>query len=202
MNPFRLIEKKDNKRLTWKNGLGHTDEIAIYPPSAELKKGDFLWRISSARIEQASPFSLFPNHDRFLVVLTGGGLRLTHCFVEGEEEEQVDIPLLTPYEFPGDVPSRCELRAGPITDLSVFIRKGEVESQVDTRSFDEGDEFEWLPAGRWNFVVVVSGLFESGESTLTPGDTLSLELQSPATHPVILKASDGPGTLVMVSLSG
>ncbi len=194
-----LLEKKNFKRLTWKNGLGFTDEIAIHPEGADLRKGDFLWRISSARIEQASPFSVFPNHDRFLVVLSGGGVRLTHTFVEGEEEG-VDVPLFYPYEFPGDVPSRCELTAGPITDLSVFIRKGEVEALVETANAEAQEIFSWVPAGRWNFAVVVDGTFEYGGKTLSPGDALSLSVDNPGETSIDLTAQMKPGKIVTISL--
>ncbi|NBS41943.1 hypothetical protein EBS80_04795 [bacterium] len=65
-----------------------TDEIAIYPEGASLAKGDFKWRLSSARIESASSFSMFPMHDRVLVVLKGHGIRMAHTYEEGEPEEE------------------------------------------------------------------------------------------------------------------
>lgn len=201
MFPFRVLKKSNSKRLTWKNGLGYSDEIAIHPELAELKKGDFLWRISSARIEQASPFSIFPNHDRILVVLSGGGLKLTHSFIEGEEEEQVEIPLLSPYEFPGDITSRCELISGPIQDLSVFIRKGEVEAQVESISVTEGEDYAWRPSGRWNFIFIASGSFECANHTLSSGDTLSLEMNSPCTESIPVQARNGDGKIITISLN-
>lgn len=63
-----ILKKSGFQRSVWKNGLGFTDQIAIYPHEAELKRGEFLWRISSARIERDSPFSAFPEHDRILLV--------------------------------------------------------------------------------------------------------------------------------------
>src|SRR4051794_12660438 len=104
MSSSRIIQKENYKRSTWKNGLGFTDEIAIYPPDSNLVQGNFLWRLSSARIEKASPFSAFPNHDRILLVLKGAGLKLIHTFEEGSEDEVIEVPKLEPYEFPGDVP--------------------------------------------------------------------------------------------------
>src|ERR1700745_1262965 len=101
---MRLLPKTNYKRSTWKNGLGFTDEIAIYPPQASLVKGDFLWRVSSEEIGKPSPFSTFPPHDRILLVLKGAGIRIFHTIEEGSDEDVSEIPPLELYEFPGDVP--------------------------------------------------------------------------------------------------
>ena len=194
----KVLRKKDYPRATWKNGLGHTDEIAIYPPGAELKKADFLWRVSSARIENAAPFSIFPAHDRVLVVLEGNGLKLTHTFEEGNED-LVEVLPLSPYEFPGDVPSRCQLINGPITDLSVFVRKAETEALVEVIEVD--DAYPWKPAGRWNFAFAAAGDF----SEFARGDTLQVYLDEPlGEHEAIEIKSTGqaPGKLVLISLQG
>ncbi|RYZ62872.1 MAG: HutD family protein, partial [Proteobacteria bacterium] len=116
MSGTELLTPDRYSRAKWKNGLGHTDQIAIYPENADLRKSDFLWRISTARIENSSDFSIFPDHDRNLIVLEGQGMRLTHTFPESDSADTVELPKLEPYEFPGDVPSRCELMGGPIQD--------------------------------------------------------------------------------------
>ena len=175
-----LITKENYKRSTWKNGLGFTDEIAIHPPGAVLAQGNFLWRLSSARIEKASPFSLFPNHDRMLIVLKGNGIKLMHTFEEGGDDEVVEVPVLEPYEFPGDVPSRCELTNGPITDFSIFLRKAEVEPLVQIIELAETETHTWIPEGRWNFAFAIQGNFETETSSLNEGNTLSLEHATPS----------------------
>jgi hypothetical protein len=196
---LKIIRRESYKRATWKNGLGFTDEIAIYPEDATLQKGDFLWRISSARIEKASPFSLFPNHDRTLVILQGAGVRLLHTYEPGEEPEVVELTPLEPYEFPGDVPSRCELIEDGVTDLSVFVRSAEAEGQTEVRAVDDSEPFDWVPTGRWCFAYVTDGEFEvfapgAGDVLqLHEGDTLQLEL--PSGDPVRFH---GSGALVLV----
>lgn len=209
MANITTIAKQAYKRATWKNGLGHTDEIAIYPATASLARGDFLWRLSSARIAQGSPFSAFPEHDRTLVVLDGAGLKLTHTFEE-EQVETVEVPALSPYDFPGDVPSRCELISGPITDLSVFVRKAEAEVVTDVAEVEPGDTFDWVPAGRWNFAFATASNFNvtsplsGGTLKLAAGDTLAIELDEPLSEeePVRLTSASGLGKLVLVSIQG
>ena len=168
-----ILKKNNYKRSTWKNGLGFTDEIAIHPPGSSLAKGDFLMRLSSARIEKASPFSMFPAHERVLVVLEGEGIRMAHTFEPGEPEDVNEVLQLQPYEFPGDIQSRCELIEGPITDFSVFVRTGEVFQDVRVKNITEGEEFSWIPEGKWNFAYAIDGSLECGEGLLELGDTLA-----------------------------
>ena len=202
MPSLTLLPKKDFLRSTWKNGLGFTDQIAIYPPGAGLAQGNFLWRLSSARIEKASPFSVFPYHDRILLVLKGAGIRLIHTFEEGGEEETIDLPPLESYEFPGDVPSRCELMDGPIIDFSIFLRKAEVEPLVEIVEIAPQKSFSWSAQGRWNFAFAVSGNFQTSAGTLEEGGAASIERnqvesESDAT---LIEGRETHGKLLLISL--
>lgn len=195
------------KRAAWKNGLGYTDEIAIYPETATLQKGDFIWRMSSARIEKASPFSVFPNHDRTLVILQGAGVRLYHTYEPGEEPEQVELTPLEPYDFPGDVPSRCELISGGVTDLSIFTRKAEAEALTEVQAADESEPLDWVPSGRWNFAYVADGSFEvyiPGQGDvirISEGETLRVEIDSPLMDGEAVRWI-GSGVLVFANIQG
>jgi environmental stress-induced protein Ves len=198
-----VIQKESYARSRWKNGLGYTDQIAIHPENADLKSANFLWRLSSAAIEQSSEFSLFPNHDRVLMILKGVGLKLTHHFPEMGEEETVELPRLEAYEFPGDVKSRCELIDGPIVDLSVFIRKGEVSARVNPFTV-ESENQEFIPEGRWNFIHVLSGTLgivsEAGEWAINAGDSFRFEGNRPEDLRVIQLRAHGP-TVQAVSIA-
>ncbi|MBU6154310.1 MAG: HutD family protein [Bdellovibrionales bacterium] len=173
MSTTKIISKSEYKRATWKNGLGFTDEIAIYPEGASLAKGDFQWRLSSARIENASPFSMFPAHDRVLVVLKGAGIRMAHAYEEGEPEDVNEVRLLEPYEFPGDIKSRCELLGGPITDFSVFAETGRIGASVSVQELSPDEEFVWMAEGRWNFAFAIEYTTDTEAGPLPEGDTLS-----------------------------
>src|SRR5437764_6708185 len=110
---MRLIRPADHRRMIWKNGGGETREIALAPPGAALDGFD--WRISPARIATDGPFSRFPGIDRTLMILEGGGIRLT---LDGSAP--VDLTADSePIAFHGDVPASATLIAGPVTDLNV-----------------------------------------------------------------------------------
>ena len=196
----RCIEPSQYQRATWKNGLGFTDQIAIHPPGADLRRGDFLWRISSARIERSSPFSAFPEHDRILVVLEGEGVRLSHDFGEGGESDRVDLPALEPYEFPGDIATHCELMGGPIRDLSIFINKGRVSAMADVHRIDEEVHLE--PQAATIFVHVVRGAIELNGLRAGQGATLRADLGANDNSQLLtLKAIEAGSVAVVIQLA-
>lgn len=168
-----LLPQDSYQRSTWKNGLGWTDQIAIHPPGADLRKGDFAWRVSTAQIAQNSPFSPFPAHDRLLVVLEGQGVRLSHEYEPGEPMDVVELEPGNPYEFPGDVPTRCELLGGPVRDLSVFFRKG--EWQVEAECMDLREAYEWTPQAATELMVVFEGSVRADGVEAGNGGTLKRE---------------------------
>ena len=107
----------------WKNGAGITREIATFPPRSGLETFD--WRVSAADVTQAGPFSLFPGVDRTIIILTGDGIALE---VAGRTSRLG--PGDPPYSFPGDQPTGCALLGGPVMDLNVMSRRGEIAHTV------------------------------------------------------------------------
>jgi len=117
---MRILRSHDYRRMRWKNGGGETTEIIVSPDGAGLDT--FNWRVSMAHVASDGPFSLFPDIDRTLVVLSGNGIRLR---VDGIG----DVNLTTaaePFPFPADVAAGADLIDGPIHDLNVMSRRGVV----------------------------------------------------------------------------
>ena len=103
--------------------------------------------------------------------------------------------MLEPYEFPGDIKSRCELLQGPIADFSVFAETGRVGANVSVQELSPDEEFVWMAEGRWNFAFAVEQSLESEIGVLLEGDTLSC-------GPSEVRFTAGPGgaKLLLVSL--
>jgi environmental stress-induced protein Ves len=210
MVSVKQIAKTEFMRAQWKNGLGYTDQIAIHPAGADLRKADFLWRVSSAKIDQSSAFSMFPEHDRILLILEGKGIRLFHRFEEGEPEDSTDLPPFEPYEFPGDIQSRCELISGAVKDLSIFIRKGEVEASLEVVELNEDEAYEWSPQGRWNFALCPHAEVDVEYESLSEvshqkeGDVLLVEIQEvggQALPRFQVRSQAGAVPLVLISIA-
>ncbi len=113
---MKLIPADAMRRMPWKNGGGVTTEIAIAPEGATLDTFD--WRISTAQVDAAGPFSRFAGIDRSLAVIAGG--RLTMHRADGDVVSLA--PGEAPTRFPGEVDIHATLDA-PLSDFNVMTRR-------------------------------------------------------------------------------
>ena len=114
---LELLRAAPRAAVPWKNGGGLTREVAVYPPGSDLRGFD--WRVSIADIHAAGPFSLFPDIDRRMVVLTG---RLA-LLIDGRPPLTLS-PASPAVEFPGDVAVFAEPLGAAVTDRNVMTRRG------------------------------------------------------------------------------
>jgi len=119
----KVLRATARQAVPWKNGGGVTAEIAAYPPGSGMD--DFGWRISTATVEAAGPFSIFAGIDRILTVLEG---RLVLRFPADRREVVLDCG--QSLEFPGDVTVKGFPLGGPVRDLNVMVRRGEWQAEV------------------------------------------------------------------------
>jgi uncharacterized protein len=118
-----VLTPADYRRMPWKNGGGHTKEIATFPAGAGFAA--FVWRVSIADVLQDGPFSPFPGVDRTLVLLAGEGMRLAG--------DGVPIELRTTFEpvgFSGDAALQCSLLDGPVRDFNLMVRRGAARGSI------------------------------------------------------------------------
>ena len=158
-----LLKRSTYPIVDWKNARGKTAEIVVFPPEASLTKGTFLWRLSSATVTEAGPFSAFPGYERYLALVEGKGLRLQ--FANGGRVLNVKPGEVC--QFSGDEPISCELPAGKIADLNLIVQKSTVKAEfkiitlpLKPRSFSL--------EGKCGFVFGVSGTVVA---SVYPGET-------------------------------
>lgn len=146
--------------VPWKNGLGCTREMAVYPPNAS--SADFLWRVSVAEVTGAAPFSLFPGIDRHIVLLEGEGFTMT---LDHRRTHALDTPWL-PYAFAGEARVEVALAGGPTVDFNLMVR----------RSQARGDVVVWRGPGEHRIesgmvlVYCADGNVRTPDGELEPGD--------------------------------
>ena len=109
----------------WKNGGGHTREIARIPVASALD--DFDWRVSIADVSIDGPFSTFDHVDRVIVLLSGAGVLLHSS--DGKIDHRLDEPLV-PFAFSGDDAITAALIDGASSDFNVMTRRGVVRADV------------------------------------------------------------------------
>ena len=120
-----IIPFAELKAVPWKNGLGITREIVVEPPGATMD--DFLWRVSIADVDTASPFSAFPGIDRTIVLLEGDGFTMT---LDGEREHALTTPC-EPFAFAGEAQVDVTLAGGATRDFNLMVRRGKARGKVD-----------------------------------------------------------------------
>jgi len=109
--------------VPWKNGGGITREVVASPAAAGLER--FAWRISTAEVRTAGPFSAFPGIERTLCILEG---KLSLAL--GGRTAIVLSADSAPFEFAGDDPAHGAPLHGPVIDLNVMARRGSFAARV------------------------------------------------------------------------
>lgn len=112
----------------WKNGGGVTRQIAVDPPGAGF--ADFCWRLSTADVTASGPFSDWAGVDRWLVIVSGGAVRLT----DPATRDALELPIGRCLAFPGERAYGCELIAGPVRDLNLMLRRGRASGGLALRA--------------------------------------------------------------------
>jgi uncharacterized protein len=119
-----IIRLRECKPAQWKNGMGRTRELAIHPNGAGMD--DFIWRVSVAEVDSASPFSAFPGIDRHIALLEGGGFTMT--LDDGREHALTTA--FTPFAFPGEAQVSVSLASGPTRDFNLMIRRDRARGEL------------------------------------------------------------------------
>jgi uncharacterized protein len=150
---IRHFTRADYRTQPWANGRGQTVELARNDGDGGLR-----WRLSVATVAEDGPFSLFPQIDRVLTVISGPGFRLRGDGVD------LDARPFRPVAFPGDAAVAAEGVVAPSEDFNIMVAR------------HLGLPAVWLPigaipAGGLLALFAPSGGRASGIA-LNPGDLL------------------------------
>lgn len=144
--PFRIFKQSEFQSMPWKNGGGISHEIFRYPEQTI----DWQWRISTAEVSNAGPFSLFPGYQRSLTLLSGKGIKLNL------NNQNIDIvPPHGTLNFSGDIPISAELLDGPTTDFNAIWQRSHFDIKVETRTVNKKTCLQYGPNITW-FIYALS----------------------------------------------
>lgn len=121
------------KTIPWKNGLGHTTELAINDGG---NLDDFDWRLSIASVVNDGEFSNFSGYQRNLILIDGLGLTLDH------QNGTVDklTKTLDIARFDGSCQTLGILSSGAIKDFNIITNKKVISPKV--RCYVEQQQIE------------------------------------------------------------
>lgn len=101
----------------WKNGGGSTQELACWPPGADMNA--FEWRVSLATVDRPGPFSVFPAIDRQIMLLGGDGLHLRSAAWDHTLNQRWQ-----PFAFSGDDAVDGAMLGSASRDFNLMLRRG------------------------------------------------------------------------------
>jgi environmental stress-induced protein Ves len=111
-----VFSPENFRTIPWKNGLGHTTELAI---SEGGSLDDFDWRLSIASVVNDGDFSNFAGYQRNLVLIEGEGLTLNH----GNDDIDELTNLLDIARFDGGSNTHGTLVNGGIKDFNIMTNQ-------------------------------------------------------------------------------
>lgn len=127
-----VIQQSEMSVSQWAGGS--TTQLAIYPPHSSVAAQDFLWRFSSATVEQSGAFTRFPQHQRLLALRQGAGFTFTVEAKLASAEPTAETPVpnqqaeVTSQQqtlrFAGCCTSSARLLNGAITDINLMLAAG------------------------------------------------------------------------------
>lgn len=138
MATWKILAPKDHITTRWSGGT--TTQLAIAPEGAVYADRDFLWRLSSAAVEDDhSTFTPLPDYDRLISVL------------EGQLEMKIGDGPRSPLEsfavraFDGGTPVESW---GRCRDFNLMVRKGECEGTLRSIELAKGSAIVIAPQVR------------------------------------------------------
>eukprot|EP00842_Homolaphlyctis_polyrhiza_P002198 jgi/Hompol1/297/HPOL_000894-RA len=128
---LKVITSTQFQRMPWKNGLGETAEIAIYPAQRNFRADPFLWRLSLSEVRDSCSFSLFPGYDvtLFLLPESGANVQLrgnlsAPAFLHHHDQTSaVPVKPLVPYTYRGEWPTTCRMNLSPLKHLTFIANR-------------------------------------------------------------------------------
>jgi environmental stress-induced protein Ves len=189
--PPQLLRAALRTAVPWKNGGGLTREVVAAPEGAAL--GDFDWRVSTAEVRSAGPFSIFPGVQRTLCVLEG----MLALEVEGTRPVRL-VAASAPYVFSGDVPAHASPDDQGVLDLNVMTRRGRFAARVEAVRFTT----EVTRATGLATTLIFTGTAlnvttPDGAYSLARWDALRVNQPTSCT----LAASGGPGLCYLIEIT-
>ena len=147
---INLLRKNEQTAAAWAGGT--TTQLAIWPPGSDYRERDFVWRLSTARVElEESVFTPLPGYHRLLMILEGS-VRLTHQTPDGRREIALDAFGQDSFEGGWKTASR-----GRCADFNLMMAAG-CEGSLEAMKNSGGGTFT-LNGGRMENGALVTQAF-------------------------------------------
>lgn len=127
---YKIIKKESLETSIWSGGT--TTQLSIYPENANYQDRDFIWRLSSATVEEeTSEFTHLPDYNRILIILDGK-LELNH-----NDKEIINLSSFDQNEFDGASKTKS---FGKVVDFNLMMRKEKCSGKVKSISINNNEK--------------------------------------------------------------
>ncbi|KAG2231303.1 hypothetical protein INT48_006414 [Thamnidium elegans] len=203
-----LDPTRDYQTQSWKNGLGKTSQISIYPACKDFRQEGFFWRLSENEIDADFNFPILLGYECTNIILPNSNPRksIIHLNHRGEEASTTIKPLF-PYSWNSEWMTSCKVTNAPVTSLQFLIKRelGTAQFSVDKVSNESNETGRKLILSAFYLVYVVDGNVRIGvdenspqgyNGVLTAGQTLYIERDEDASPTsMLIQASDITGAV-------
>jgi len=167
--PYRIIRKSEQITTQWSGGT--TTQLMIYPLGADYANRDFLFRISTAKVEaEESTFTQLPGIERKMMILEGK-LEISHQNHHHKKLGKFDVD-----QFSGDWLTKGK---GRVTDFNLMTRpniQGDMKAKVlNPDEVCEIDLKKSTAFGLYIYSGSVTFQVHQNHNTLSQNDFLFLE---------------------------
>lgn len=157
---WTLLTQDEYLTTLWSGGT--TTQLAIAPEGAVYADRDFLWRLSSAKVElEHSDFTALPDYNRLISVFHG------ELDMKIDQGERFHLEPLTVRSFDGGVPVESW---GQCTDFNLMLRKGQAQGTAHSFTLSAGGSCDWtapIPAPMEYPNLTVALYCASGDLTVS-----------------------------------
>ncbi len=186
---MELIKYSTLDEKPWKNGLGTTRQIVIWPLDADLT--NFHWRVSAASIIFPGNFSHYPGVSRSLSVLAGKSAELKL----GDTTKTLSYqgPVVS---FDGGDHAEVLSANGPVLDYNVMSRDEHSSHELACITLQKGEVYN--RRGDFTLVTVFAAcelIFEGEVVPLAEFDSVLFKERDGAD--LVFNSYDGPTTLLV-----
>ncbi len=127
---YKIIKKESLETSIWSGGT--TTQLSIFPENAKYQDRNFVWRLSSATVEEeTSEFTNLPDYNRILMILSGK-LELNH-----NDKEIINLNAFDQNEFDGANKTKSY---GKVVDFNLMMRKDKCSGKVKAVSIDKKEK--------------------------------------------------------------
>lgn len=194
---FQKITTSLYKTSKWTGGT--TTELFIWPIGAAYEKRDFLWRLSTAKVELAeSDFTKLTEYERVIIPLSGD-LELKHG-----DQPYFTLKQLQAHRFDGawDTKSR-----GCVRDFNLMLKKGSCRGDAEAIVLEKSISLYFTSEDllrRDKFLYCVDGevCLNFDRQRLSLAQKESIFLQGVSGEIRIEPQNGKPATVVLVAIEG